>query len=212
MKGSLERFIGELRAIEERAKPLVDERISQFKRLGAYGTEEELFSELSFCVLTANWNASGGIRAQEKIGTLGFIEYSQEELSRILSDLGHRFPYKRAEFIVENRSLLGRLKEFIHLPSVEARKELVRSAKGIGWKESSHFLRNVGNLEVAILDRHILRVLKDLELINEIPNGWTEKKYLSIEGIFKEISEKFGKLPGETDLYIWYLIKGKVEK
>ncbi|MGC8970980.1 MAG: N-glycosylase/DNA lyase [bacterium] len=212
MEEYLKKFIAELKAIEDRAKPLVDERIHQFKRLGSYGSEEELFSELSFCVLTANWSAIGGIKAQEKIGTLGFIEYSQEELSQILSELGHRFPNKRAEFIVKNRGLLGKLRKFISLPSTEARKELVKSAKGIGWKESSHFLRNVGNLDVGILDRHILRVLKVVRLIDTIPKNWTEKRYLLIEERFKELSYRFGRLPGETDLYIWYLVKGKVEK
>ncbi|MBC7319077.1 N-glycosylase/DNA lyase [bacterium] len=210
--GRLDEFISKLKAIEDKAKPLVEERISQFKALGLYGSEEELFSELSFCVLTANWSANGGIRAQDKIGALGFTTYSQEELSKILSSLGHRFPYKRAEFIVENRHLIGSLRKLISLPLGEARRELIRLAKGIGWKEASHFLRNVGRLELAILDRHILRVLKDVELIDKIPKGWSEKRYLTIEERFKELSLAFNKLPGETDLYVWYLIKGKVEK
>lgn len=208
----LDEFILKLKAIEEKAKPFVEERISQFKNLGLYGSEEDLFSELSFCVLTANWSANGGIKAQNKIGVSGFIKYSQEELVEVLSNLGHRFPYKRAEFIVENRHLIGNLRKIISLPLIEARKELVKEVKGIGWKEASHFLRNIGRLEVAILDRHILRVLKDLHLIGEIPNSWTEKRYLYIEERFKELSSTFNKLPGETDLYIWYLIKGKVEK
>lgn len=208
----LDEFILKLKTIEEKAKPFVEERISQFKALGLYGSEEELFSELSFCVLTANWSASGGIKAQNKIGVSGFVTYSQGELAEALSNLGHRFPYKRAEFIVKNRCLIGNLRKIISLPLIEARKRLVKEAIGIGWKEASHFLRNTGRLEVAILDRHILRVLKDVFLIDEIPNSWTEKRYLYTEKRFKELSSIFNKLPGETDLYIWYLIKGKVEK
>lgn len=208
----LDEFVSRLRIIEDEARPLVEERVSQFKALGLYGSEEELFSELSFCVLTANWSANGGIKAQNRIGALGFVTYPQEKLSEILSTLGHRFPYKRAEFIVENRHLIGRLRELISLPLIEARRELVRLAKGIGWKEASHFLRNVGKLDVAILDRHILRLLKSVELIDEIPKGWTEKRYLAIEERFKELSLFFNKSPGEIDLYIWYFIKGKVEK
>ncbi|MCX7795474.1 MAG: N-glycosylase/DNA lyase [bacterium] len=208
----MEDFILKLKAIEDKAKPFVEERISQFKVLGSYGSEEELFSELSFCVLTANWSANGGIKAQDRIGILGFVNYSQDELAGILSDLGHRFPHKRAEFIVKNRYLIGKLREITSLSLLEARKELVKEAKGIGWKEASHFLRNIGRLEVAILDRHILKVLNEVNLIDEVPKGWTEKRYLYIEERFKELSSAFNKLPGETDLYIWYLIKGKVEK
>jgi len=126
--------------------------------------------------------------------------------------LGHRFPHKRAEFIVKNRHLINNLKEIISLTAPEARRLLVREAKGIGWKEASHFLRNTGQLEVAILDRHILKILHEAGCIEDIPAGWTEKKYLSIEERFRELAERFGKPPGETDLYIWYMIKGKVEK
>lgn len=207
-----QKILERLKEIEETAKPLVEERIEEFKRLGNFGSEEELFSELSFCVLTANWSASGGIKAQKEIGSFGFINLSEDELAEKLSKLGHRFPYKRAEFIVRNRRLINGLKEIISLETLEARRLLVKEAKGIGWKEASHFLRNTGNLEVAILDRHILRVLEEAGYIEEIPKGWTEKKYLYIEERFKELSFRFRKLPGETDLYIWYLIKGKVEK
>lgn len=208
----IEEIILRLKEIEGIARPLVEERVEEFKKLGRTGSEEELFSELSFCVLTANWSASRGIRVQKEIGKEGFINLSREELGERLTRLGHRFPYKRAEFIVENRYLIGSLREIISLKISDARRLLVKEAKGIGWKESSHFLRNVGRLEVAILDRHILNLLKEVGLIEEIPKGWTEKRYLSIEDRFIELSNGFGRLPGETDLYIWYLIKRKVEK
>lgn len=207
-----EKILTGLKKIEGMAEPLVEERIGEFRRLGSSGSEEELFSELSFCVLTANWSAGGGIRAQKEIGISGFINLSQEELSRRLSELGHRFPHKRAEFIVKNRHLINNLKEIISFSAPDARRLLVREAKGIGWKEASHFLRNIGQLEVAILDRHILKILHEAGCIEDIPSGWTEKKYLSIEERFRELAERFGKPPGETDLYIWYMIKGKVEK
>lgn len=206
------RILRELKIIENETKPLVEERVEEFKNLGLFGSELDLFLELSFCVLTANWSASGGIKAQKEIGPIGFAELPLEELSYALSKIGHRFPNKRAEFIIENRRLIGNLKELLYLPSQEARKILIKEAKGIGWKEASHFLRNVGRLDVAILDRHILSILFKEGLLEEIPKGWTEKKYTSIEEIFKELSSKFGKTPGETDLYLWYLIKGKVEK
>ena len=201
-----------LKSIEEEAKSLVEERIEEFKNLGLFGSELELFSELSFCVLTANWSASGGMRAQKEIGPIGFLEFTLEELSKALSRRGHRFPNKRAEFIIENRRLIGSLKDIVSLPTKEARKTLVREAKGIGWKEASHFLRNVGILDVAILDRHILKILFDEGLIVRIPKGWTEVRYNYIEEVFKKLSDRFRKSPGETDLYLWYLIKGKVEK
>ncbi|HOP95681.1 MAG TPA: DNA lyase, partial [Dictyoglomaceae bacterium] len=129
-----------------------------------------------------------------------------------LSETKHRYPKKRAEFIVEDRKLIGRLREIISLPSKEARKILVKEAKGIGWKEGSHFLRNSGKLDVAILDKHILKFLFDEKIIEEIPKGWTQKNYEKIEEEFTKLSDLLGKAPGETDLYIWFLLKGVVEK
>ncbi|MGB9857709.1 MAG: N-glycosylase/DNA lyase [Dictyoglomaceae bacterium] len=205
-------LLEKLRSIEDKARNLVEERIREFESLGLYGTELDLFSELSFCVLTANFSAQGGIKAQKAIGKVKFANLSLEKLEEELLKVGHRYARIRSKYIVENRKLIGKLRSIWELPSHEGREILVKSAKGIGWKEASHFLRNTGKMDVAILDKHILRTLYSEGIIEEIPTNWTEKKYLYIENIFSELSYEFGKTPGETDLYLWYLIKGKVEK
>lgn len=205
-------LVEKLRGIEKEAKNLVEERIREFKDLGHYGTELDLFSELSFCVLTANWSAQGGIKAQNTIGKNKFANLTLEKLIEELEEAGHRYARKRSEYIVENRKLIGKLRDIWKLPSVEGRRVLVKSAKGIGWKEASHFLRNTGKLDVSILDKHVLKILYNEKIIEEIPKNWNEKKYLHIENLFFDLSCEFDKAPGETDLYLWYLIKGKVEK
>jgi len=201
-----------IKSIEEIAYPLVERRIREFEALGKYGDELDLFSELSFCVLTANWSAERGIKAQESIGKANFARLSFEELLEKLKEVGHRYPISRARFIVENRRLIGRLRSIWEKPSKEARKILVGEAKGIGWKEASHFLRNTGKLDLAILDKHILRFLFNEGIIKEIPKSWTQRKYEEIEEKFVELSSLLEKTPGEVDLYIWFLLKGKVEK
>jgi thermostable 8-oxoguanine DNA glycosylase len=46
----------------------------------------------------------------------------------------------------------------------------VGNVKGIGYKEAGHFLGNIGfNQDLAILDRHILKNLKKLGVINAVP-------------------------------------------
>lgn len=204
--------IEKIKSIEEEAYTLVEQRIKEFEALGKYGDELDLFSELSFCVLTANWSAEGGIRAQKIIGKLNFAKLDYEELVKKLREVKHRYPESRAKYIVENRKLIGTLRNIWGLEIKEARKILAKEAKGIGWKEASHFLRNSGKFDVAILDKHILRFLFKEEIIKEIPKYWTEKKYEEIEKEFKELSSLINKTPGETDLYIWYFIKRKVEK
>ncbi len=94
----------------------------------------------------------------------------------------------------------------------QAREWLVKNVKGIGYKEASHFLRNVGFDDVAILDRHVLSVLCEYELIDEVPHSLTRGRYLGIEEKLVGLAEKLGLTLGELDLYLWYLKTGEVLK
>ena len=130
-------LVNHLEGIRDEARTLVETRWEEFENLKKNGDEEELFAELSFCVLTANWSAQGGIKAQKTIGR-GFATLPQEELAEMLVSVGHRYPQARAEYIVSNRWIIGRLKALIEEP--DPREFLVKNVKGLGWKESSHFL------------------------------------------------------------------------
>ena len=74
--------------------------------------------------------------------------------------------------------------------SRELRDFLVKNVKGYGYKEASHFLRNIGYKNLAILDRHILKNLLKYKVISEIPKSLTPKKYFEIENKFLDFSEK----------------------
>ncbi|ABR31646.1 DNA lyase [Thermosipho melanesiensis] len=204
-------MIQEIRSIKDKAKEMVEERWNEFVELGRNGSEIDLFSELSFCVLTANWSAKGGIIAQKEIGE-GFFTSDLKELENALRKVGHRFPVARARYIFENRWIVGKIRKILSLPIKDAREYLVKNVKGIGWKEASHFLRNVGICNISILDKHVLRLLYKYGYIEDVPKGWSKKKYLEIEKIFIDIAEKFEECPGKFDLYLWYYLKGKVEK
>ncbi|WP_448521634.1 N-glycosylase/DNA lyase [Pseudothermotoga sp.] len=199
-------------SIRKEAAPLVEERFRQFKELGERGTDEELYSELCFCILTANWSAKGGMKAQQLIGVEGFVNASEEDLTEILTQLHHRYPRARASYIVKNRWLVHRLKPLLSLPPTEAREWLVKNALGIGYKEASHFLRNVGVEDLAILDRHVLSLMRDYGLIDSVPKSLTKQRYLSLEALLKEEARSFGETPGKFDLYLWYFVKKTVEK
>lgn len=209
MKFSL---LQELIKIKDQAQKLVEERFREFKLLGENGSEEDLFSELCFCVLTANWSAQGGIKAQQLIGASGFLNLPQSDLEALLEKVGHRYPNARASYIVRNRELFGNLKAIIKLDPFTAREWLVKNAFGIGFKEASHFLRNVGVEELAILDRHVLSLMKKYGIIDQIPKSITRSRYLLYENQLKKVADQFGEPPGKLDLYLWYLVKGKVEK
>jgi len=168
-----------------------------------------VFSELCFCLLTANFNAIGGIKIQKEIGS-GFVELSQEDLALELKRLGHRFPNARANYIYNARSVdvKGALSD---LNGQELRNWLVKNVKGLGMKEASHFLRNIGYEEFAIIDFHIVDLLVREGLI-ERPKTLTPKKYIEIEHILFRIARKANLNLGELDMYLWYLETNKILK
>ena len=95
----------------------------------------------------------------------------------------------------------------------EKRKWILKNVKGMGLKEANHVLRNLGfGEEIAILDRHILRNLQRLNIIEEIPKTLTEKKYYEIEEAMKKYSEYSGIKMDELDLVLWYKEAGEVFK
>ncbi len=202
--------------IEEKIKKLEGEigetvrrRIKEFEDVRKE-KEERIFQELAFCILTANSSARMGLKAQREIGE-GFVTYSEEKLREELKRIGYRFWRVRAEYIVGARWLIPEIKRLFEMPEEEAREYLVKNVKGLGMKEASHFLRNTGAKNLAIVDRHIIRVLRDEGLIEE-PKTLTRKRYLEIEEKEREIANRIGMNLAELDLYLWYMKTGEVLK
>ena len=208
MKGLLE-YARNLKNSE--TKKLVDSRIKEFKDLGKQ-ISNEIFKELCFCILTANFNAERGMKIQGEIGN-GFLTLRRAVLVKKLRELGHRYPNTRAKYIVGARKYKDSLKEKIKSfeDENELRGWLVRNVKGIGYKEASHFLRNVGFENLAIIDFHIIDVLAKYNVI-ERPKTLTKRKYLDIESVLKKIAGKLNLNLAELDLYLWYAETGKVLK
>ncbi|MEM5798714.1 MAG: N-glycosylase/DNA lyase [Candidatus Aenigmatarchaeota archaeon] len=188
----------------------VRQRIKEFERLGQKGNEM-WFSELCFCILTANCSAGLGMKIQSMIGK-GFIYLPEDVLAEKLKRLGYRFPVTRARFIAEARQWLNIKDIIIEKKPKTAREWLVRHVKGIGWKEASHFLRNVGYKDFAILDRHILRIMAECKLIPGIPRQLSRSLYLDYETRLERLAKKIGLSLAELDLYLWYIKTGKVLK
>lgn len=192
-------------------KELVDIRLKEFGEFSRK-PNREIFKEFCFCVLTANFNAESGIRIQNQIGD-DFLRLSEKQLSKRLKKLGYRFPNARAKYIAESRKYKESLKGILESlgDEKEKREWLVKNMKGLGYKEASHFLRNIGHNNLAIIDFHIIDILEKHGLIKR-PKTMTRKRYIEIEGLLKTIAEKSGLTLGELDLYLWYLETGKVLK
>ncbi len=204
------KLIEDLRTTIPKIKSIVEKRKKEFKE--NFETNESTFKELCFCLLTANFNAYKSIIMQKEIND-GFLTYSQQKLEEELSRLGHRFPKARAQYIVEARKYAKNIKDILEKfdSGKNAREWVVGNIKGLGYKEGSHFLRNVGFLDVAIIDYHIIDLLERYEIIKR-PKTLTKNKYLEIEKTLEEIGKTTNLSLGELDLYLWYMETGKVLK
>jgi N-glycosylase/DNA lyase len=185
----------------------IRERKREFSRAR---NDEELFSELCFCILTANYNAVGGIRIQSQIGD-GFCKLPRARLAKRLRMLGHRFPNTRASYVSEARKHLPLKEKLSGIEEKELREWLAKNVKGLGYKEASHFLRNIGYKNIAIIDFHIVDILVKEGLITR-PKSLSPKRYLEIERVLSEIGKRAGMDLAELDLYLWYMETGKVLK
>ncbi len=172
---------------------------------------EELFSELCFCILAANTSAEMALRTQKIIGIKRLISLSELDLSRLLHLVRYRFYNVRSKFIVASRSIMDDLPGIVRSSDIKGSREyLVENVPGIGYKEASHFLRNVGIFQFAILDKHIQSMLS--EILNIRIGPMTSKRYMEIEEKMIEISEKYSMEPGIFDLYLWKIATGSIIK
>jgi N-glycosylase/DNA lyase len=161
--------------------------------------------------LTANFNAEKTINIQNTLGNC-FLTDSKEQLTIKLKKYGHRFPNTRADYIENSKKYKESLNKIIlSNDKNKIREWIVNNFKGLGYKEASHFLRNIGHDDYAIIDFHIIDLLVEYNLIKK-PKTLTKKKYIEIENILKKIAKKTNLSLSELDLYLWYLETGKILK
>jgi len=191
-------------------KKVIDRRILEFKKAGK-GSSDEIFKELCFCLLTANSTAQRCLEVQAKVGD-GFLNLSENKLQKVLQRCGARFHTKRANYIALAQKRKNELEKLMKkLSESELRDWLVENIKGLGWKEASHFLRNIGYKDSAIIDFHIIDILEKEKLIKR-PKTLNEKNYLQMEKVLRKVGERAGLNLAELDLYLWYLETGTVLK
>lgn len=188
-------------------------RLNEFDRLREKGNDGEIFAELIFCILTPQSKAQSCWKTVETLLNKNLLlKGNEDQISKMLKRV--RFRNRKAEYIVEARKhypIRSKIKKFDDIYS--AREWLVQNVRGMGYKEASHFLRNIGfGEELAILDRHILKNLKSLGVIEEIPRSLTKKKYFEIEKKMKKFSEKVEIPMSHLDLVLWYKETGEVFK
>ena len=174
-------------------------------------SNDDIFSELCFCILTANFSAKRAIDIQSLLTTC-FLHDSHTEITRQLRTCGYRFPNTRATYITTSRQYKDMLHEILcTLQGEDLRTWLIEHIKGFGYKETSHFLRNIGYHDYAIIDSHIIDILVRHAIIDK-PASITKRRYLDIEDILRELATETGTTLAALDLYLWYLETGDILK
>jgi N-glycosylase/DNA lyase len=207
----LDKLIQDINHLKESdISKIIDSRIKEFKELNKK-SNEDIFKEMCFCILTANFSAERSIKIHDEINDC-FLTDSKEELAIKLKKLGHRFPNARANYISDSIKCKDELSKVIKFHDyTHLRDWIVKNIKGLGYKEASHFLRNIGFDDYAIIDFHIIDLLVEYGIITK-PNSLTKKKYVEIENNLKIIADKTNLTLAELDLYLWYMETGKILK
>jgi len=192
----------------KKSKSAIKKRLRDFK--DSYKKDDRhVFSEFCFCLLTPQAEAVECDKAINKLKKTGLLFNGQPKvISPYLK--ATRFLNKKAEFIVGARGVFtekGRfhIKDYIDEKDIlKTREWFAENIKGMGYKEASHFLRNIGFGEgLAILDVHILKNLKAYGVIKKIPSSLTKKEYLRIEGRLRDFCGKINIPMDELDLLLW---------
>ncbi|HIQ29889.1 MAG TPA: N-glycosylase/DNA lyase [Candidatus Caldiarchaeum subterraneum] len=210
------KLIGEILRLYTEKKRDLEARIREFKEMKC-SSPDRLFEELVFCICTPQTKARAADNAVRELRETGALfSDSREEIAYILRKNGVRFHNNKARSIVEARkilpSTLPKVLETADRNPQAARDFLVLNVRGLGLKEASHFLRNIGYDNLAIIDRHILRTLINLGEVDNMPKTLTRRRYLEVEEKFIRLASKLGIKPAELDLVMWAMQTGEIFK
>jgi N-glycosylase/DNA lyase len=173
----------------------------------------DIFYEMCFCILTPQSNAKKCWNAVLELKEKDFLHKGEINVEFILKS-NTRFHNNKSKYIELAKSNFKEIfnKIFTTTDSKELRLWLVDNIKGYSFKEASHFLRNIGYKNLAILDRHILKNIILLGMIPELPKTLTKNRYLEIEDKISNYCEDIEISMDELDLLLWSIEAGEVFK
>ena len=203
--------VDELRALHAERSGEIRARLADFAAVPPAG----YFYELLYCLLTPQSSAVNAGRVVEILKSNFFREEGFDP-EPLLGKKAHyiRFHRTKARRLLEARERFDGVAAQLAAAgaSRDVREWLVANVKGLGLKEASHFLRNIGHRDLAILDRHILRNLAAAGAIRSLPGSLSRKKYFSIERSFARFAREAGIPMDELDLLFWSLETGQILK
>lgn len=213
--------IDRLRVTHAARRGAIQARLREFDQIWRTGSDARLWEELVYCIFTAGASAQMGLRSVEAVRPL-LKSGRRPAMTRALIAAGaHRFPNARPAYVVSTRSFLEksismRLRDRLDGfgDPVQRRDWLAQEPqiKGLGYKEASHFLRNVGFKGYGILDKHILRSLAELGVVDSPKPPSGRHRYLAIEARMREFAKEVQIDFDELDLVLWSMKTGEILK
>jgi N-glycosylase/DNA lyase len=213
-----------LQTLHKKIAPAIRARLAEFRAVLKNGSDYDVFKELVFCLFTPQSGSKICWETAQRLDAAGLIAGGSEaEIAAAINTV--RFRYNKARYVVEARerfsaqgsfSAAGHsIKEFIQSfkDSFALREAIHSSIKGLGLKEASHFLRNIGmGGDFAILDRHILRCMVEFGVIDALPKSISPALYHSLETALREFSADLDIPLEHMDMVLWYRVKEEVFK
>jgi len=196
-------------------------RLREFRQVWQTASDARLWEEMVYCIFTAGASAKMGLRSVEAVRPL-LAKGQQQAMTRALVAAGaHRFPNARPAYVVTTRDYLQssfsmRLREQLNSfrDPFERRDWLATEPriKGLGYKEASHYLRNIGFKGYSILDKHIVRCLAELGVIDSPKPPANRQRYLESESRMRQFAVAAGIDFDELDLVLWSIRTGEILK
>lgn len=209
----------EIRRTHAEKRKKIRERLAEFESVWMNGTDARIWEEMVYCFFTGGCSAKMGMKAVSAVKEL-LDDGQQPELAKALTGV-HRYPNARSRYVVQSREFLREhcgMKLRKKLESFDCHYErrdwLVKEKgiKGLGYKEASHFLRNIGFSGYAILDKHVLRCLYELKIIDDPKPPNTRSRYLTVEEKLKQLASVARIDFDELDLVLWSMKTGEILK
>jgi N-glycosylase/DNA lyase len=196
-------------------------RLREFHLVWRTASDARLWEEMVYCIFTAGASAKMGLRSVEALRPLLATGHQKDMTSALVAAGAHRFPNARPGYVVVTRDYLQasfsmrlreRLKSF--RDPLERRDWLATEPriKGLGYKEASHYLRNIGFKGFSILDKHIVRCLAELGVVDSARPPTNRKRYLETEAAMRQFADNVSIDFDELDLLLWSIKTGEILK
>lgn len=159
----------------------------------------EVFYDLCFCICAPQTTFTANRQVNDTLRASGFfsVDIDKARLEEIARPA--RFFRQKAENLSRAKTQFPDIIKVVrsqHLSEYDKRDWIVGNVRGMGMKAASHFLRNMGCQDLAIIDTHILKFLE-----HDAPSSI--EGYLELEEIFREAAHSSDLTIAELDMWVW---------